>query len=208
MSLPRRQVLRKGRIAVQHRRVAFSEFVGLGWLFVSAAGIAALSPHCLGAVGLFGGKQRLDFSIGEDREGGADDAFVHADSSALNESACCLPLGAATIETFTCRTCTSPPLRPTAVITAPNGQPERLPTGETFRRGIAATAPRRGRSKQKSTLIRQCSTSLAPVMSQAGRRVAPLRRRYATAAETAAGGRWRAAVLFGSPRMMSWQNVS
>jgi hypothetical protein len=68
-----------------------------------------------------------------------------------------------------------------------------------IRRGIAATAPRRRRSKQKGTLIRQCSTRLASVTSDAGRRVEGSRRRYATAAETAAGGRWRDAFLFGSP---------
>jgi hypothetical protein len=68
------------------------------------------------------------------------------------------------------------------------------------RRGNAATAPRSRRPRQKGTLIRQCSTLLAPVTSHAGRRMALLRRRYATAADTAAGGRWRAAFLSWPPR--------
>ncbi len=59
------------------------------------------------------------------------------------------------------------------------------------RRGIAATAPQCRRSKQKGTLIRQCSTRLASVGRHAGSRVARSRNRYATAAETAVGGRWR-----------------
>jgi hypothetical protein len=71
--------------------------------------------------------------------------------------------------------------------------------GNGTRRGGAATAPRRRRSKQKGTLIRQCSTRTTSATQHAGSRVALSMNVYATAAETAVGGRWRDAFLFGSP---------
>jgi hypothetical protein len=79
-------------------------------------------------------------------------------------------------------------------------RPGASPRQSQWRHGVAATAPRSWRPDRKGTLIRQCPTRSASEAPLVGPRGALWRRRFATAAETAAGRRWRDAFSTEPPR--------